>query len=325
MPLDSDRYDLFISYAKKDNETGWIQAFVARAIKQTEGSPDLTYFFDQVDIHAGDDWSNRLHGALQRSRVFIAFLSPNYFISEWCLREWEAWTEIEVSKHVLSNGALPVLIAPIFDGKQSIESLADEISLLPPVSSVTRMRMTRAIEELSGRQMFDCVSAFDKNPENFEDARISVVLNQFRDALGHLVERIRNAGQSPNRVPPYNKKFCGRRKELNAIRQKLQDSRSGVVHGINSLGGLGKTELAFTYAHGFASEYPGGRFLVNCEGHSSLQDAIVTLQKFVEFTFTDEDRSSGKPFEAISRVLASRLDKVGSILLILDNVTDRAL
>ena len=38
---------------------------------------------------------------------------------------------------------------------------------------------------------------------------------------------------------------------------RLQQNQRRKVFVLHGLGGIGKTELAFTYAHAFASGYPG--------------------------------------------------------------------
>jgi len=41
------------------------------------GSRTLTPFFDKLDLRSLDDWQHRLCSRLARSRLFLAFLSPN--------------------------------------------------------------------------------------------------------------------------------------------------------------------------------------------------------------------------------------------------------
>lgn len=80
MARDTDQYDLFASYSTKDNENGWIKAFLEALNdqqKQFTGGAGFTCFFDKHEIRTGDDWRHRLHHALAASRVFVAFLSPN--------------------------------------------------------------------------------------------------------------------------------------------------------------------------------------------------------------------------------------------------------
>ena len=124
-------------------------------------------------------------------------------------------------------------------------------------------------------------------------------------------------------MPPYNKRFSGRLDELMALREQLQDDRAGVISGVHGLGGIGKTELAFTYAHAFAAAYPGGRFLVPCEGKTHLREALLHLDEIFRAQISDEERKTPeRHFEALRGCLAHRLDELGHILLVLDNVTD---
>jgi hypothetical protein len=50
---------------------------------------------------------------LTRSRLFLAFLSPNYFGSPWCRREWRTWIDTEIAKHILAGGAAPSYIVEV--------------------------------------------------------------------------------------------------------------------------------------------------------------------------------------------------------------------
>jgi len=136
---------------------------------------------------------------------------------------------------------------------------------------------------------------------------------------------VRGAALSENTVPPYNRKFTGRLDELLQLREQLKDDRAGVVCGIHGLGGIGKSELAFTYAHAFAAAYPGGRFLVPCEFPENLREAVLILGEHHEFhgRIADEERMSPQShFKAVRRCLAERLAEKGAVLLVLDNVTN---
>jgi hypothetical protein len=114
--------------------------------------------------------------------------------------------------------------------------------------------------------------------------------------------------------------------ELLALRERLKDDQAGVICGVHGLGGIGKSELVFTYAHAFASAYPGGRFLVPCEGQSDLRQALLVLADEFRDRIGDEERMTLETyFPALVDCLRQRLDQQGHILLVLDNVTDPAL
>lgn len=61
MPLDTDEYDMFISYARNDNMSGWITNFIDELLyehnKFTGHDPErkLNLFFDKLDIKSFDD------------------------------------------------------------------------------------------------------------------------------------------------------------------------------------------------------------------------------------------------------------------------------
>jgi hypothetical protein len=100
MPRDSDLFDFFVSYARADNRDGWISGFVEELLaehRRFSGGRTLTPFFDERDIHSLDDWQHRLSDGLARSRLFLAFLSPNYFARPWCRQEWRTWIDTELA------------------------------------------------------------------------------------------------------------------------------------------------------------------------------------------------------------------------------------
>ncbi|TVM30214.1 toll/interleukin-1 receptor domain-containing protein [Oceanidesulfovibrio marinus] len=82
-------FDLFISYARKDNQSNSITDFVEhlKAEYQAFAGRPLEVFFDKNDIHGMQDWRHRILQGLRESRLLLACLSPDYFDSEWC--EWE--------------------------------------------------------------------------------------------------------------------------------------------------------------------------------------------------------------------------------------------
>jgi hypothetical protein len=102
----SDQFDFFVSYARKDNETGWITRFVEellaehRKFAKNDPTRELKPFFDKQAIHSFDDWQHRIFNeGLAKSRLFLAFISPHYFASEWCRREWRAWIDTAMSSN----------------------------------------------------------------------------------------------------------------------------------------------------------------------------------------------------------------------------------
>ena len=119
----------------------------------------------------------------------------------------------------------------------------------------------------------------EKIPPELEGICLKAMSKRAADRFstaGDMANALRNV-LSQTTVPPKNEWFSGRVEELRTPAARLKDGRAGVICGVHGLGGVGKTELVYTYAHDFACEYPGGRFLVPCEGKSSLRDGTLLL------------------------------------------------
>ena len=115
MPTDTD-LDFFVSYARRNNADGWITRFLEALQAEHRafsGGRDFKVFFDKDDIRSLDDWQHRIYGSLAASRLFVAFVSPAYFASEWCRREWRTWIDVEIAKHILTDGAAPIYIVEV--------------------------------------------------------------------------------------------------------------------------------------------------------------------------------------------------------------------
>ena len=77
-------------------------------------------------------------------------------------------------------------------------------------------------------------------------------------SLHERLGRARRAEQAPGNLERQNPYFVGRGKELRDLHEKLGVGTIGVVTAVHGLGGIGKTELAVSYAHAFADCYPAG-------------------------------------------------------------------
>jgi len=82
--LPFDRRSLLFQQIELDVEQ------LAQAVKREfvrVGGREARVFIDR-SIRPGEPWSDSLKSALDSSRVLLACLSPAYFQSEWCRREW---------------------------------------------------------------------------------------------------------------------------------------------------------------------------------------------------------------------------------------------
>jgi tetratricopeptide (TPR) repeat protein len=352
MPRDSDQFDFFVSYARNDNARGWITRFIEELLEEhrkftgSDLTRELKPFFDKHDIRSLDDWQHRIQDGLAKSRLLLAFISPNYFASEWCRREWKSWTDTEIAKHILSAGAAPIYFVevPGFVGKvpglaeqatlseQQVASKIAELCGLPKPYDGFAAAVAPVVRQMRDRRQItsDFVMPFhDKGVEALWRTSLHAALERLAQDLDQRVQDVKRSAESETTVPPYNKKFSGRLDELLVLRDRLKDDRAGVISGVHGLGGIGKTELALAYAHAYASAYPGGRFLIRCEGKSTLRDTVMGQSDFTamfrERISDGERKQPDTYFAAVAACLRERLARLGHVLLVLDNVSDLAL
>ncbi len=324
-----EQWDLFISYARDDNQSGWINAFVDALVAQHAtfaGERRLRVFFDKQSIGGLHDRRLRILDGITHSHVFLAFLSPGYFASEWCRREWRTWIDHEIAAHTLSGSAAPIYIVevPGLADKPMLDehAVAREVAKLCALPQEMFAETATVVRQIRQRQINAVRPFYNAGLEALQKADIAKVLDKLAHELDEACQLAEVGNRSVNTVPPYNRYFSGRVEELLDLRQKLQDNRAGVITGIHSLGGVGKTELAFTYAHAFAGVYPGGRFLIPCEHQTDLRQAVLKLGDFFGPAISEEERKTiDRYFPAVVRCLRQRIQDKGAILLVLDNVS----
>jgi hypothetical protein len=131
MSADQTLYDVFISYARKDNVPtpathphGWVTAIrdhIAADHRKFSTAP-LRLFLETQEIKNADDWRFRILGALKQSKLLLVCLSPNYFASRWCRWEWEEYIKREVHRLMGSESVATVYFVEIPDSDQQDDS-----------------------------------------------------------------------------------------------------------------------------------------------------------------------------------------------------------
>ncbi len=300
-------YDLFISYAHRDDHDGWVEKFVD-AIREEHARftpTPLELFFDRQEIATMHDWEHRILRGLRGSKVMLAVLSPHYFDSAYCRKEWEIYLEHELDRAMTGQGIAPVYIVSS-----------------PSFESEAHGALDEWIHNLKRRQYLD-VREWRSQGQHMlqhEDVR-----RRFASLEQNLTERIQlasNISDAPTTVPLHNRNFVGRIEELRRLREVLAFSRVGSVAVVQGLSGMGKSALAFEYAHAYAGEYPGGRFLVAAAGADDLRVPLINLAEQKGVQLSDEERKDIAA--AFGRVRAA-FEQGPRSLILLDDVDNLAL
>jgi tetratricopeptide (TPR) repeat protein len=314
-------YEFFVSYSNADNKDGFVRDFVNRLEQVPDFkklfAPEPRVFYDKESILGMDDWESELQDAIETSRFLIVLLSPDYFQSEMCAKEFEWWVECEKRRYVLGEGIAPIRIV-------DVPNLLSGTIDIPPNLQKT---FPNWVSELRSRQIHDDFDLIRLDTSKFDRTFAALY-----PACCDKVWRQDSAAKSlPNRsYPNYNEFFVGRRDELDSLRKNLVKERRVTLHG---LGGVGKTELAISYGLAFAWDYQLGRIFINCEEQRSLIGAILgsglVSMAGVEF---QEDEKEEDRLAKLFNALSKRRDDVAKnerdpnlgtrLLLILDNVTN---
>lgn len=329
-------HHLFLSYSRKDNlpkvdgGEGWITAFHRRLQSQhlAYTGRELRVFFDTEEIDHGGDWKGRLGQGLRTSRLFLAFLSPNYMRSPNCRWEWEEYLRREHTQARGEDGIRTIFfdIVPGMPGVEagSVQAIESELRADQEIARWLDM----ITEELSRRNAyldphathsaagglhpkaaFDLRPWFSIGPHVLAELDAAERLEQLRqnpkldtNNIVTLAERLQQMDQhittrldrclladfapgnrSLGRSYPH---FVGRHRELRQLHDSLVNDKIGIVTAVHGLGGQGKTALAIQYAHAYADFYAaGGRWVIPCEGVTSMAEAMMRLATQVELRF----------------------------------------
>ena len=163
-------YDLFISYARRDNEQGRVAQLVERVSRDFEsfaGRP-LRPFFDTTEIHGMEDWRHCILQGLRESRLLLACLSPSYLASEYC--EWEF---IEYLNHEVARGFVGEGVAPLYFVE--VPGWQDQDF---------EQRCAEWVADLRRRNYFDLRPWFNEGEQALRHADVQARMEQLKEQIG---------------------------------------------------------------------------------------------------------------------------------------------
>jgi len=141
-------------------------------------------------------------------------LSPNYFASEVCRKEWKAWIDQEIARHILTSGSAPIYIIevpglvskPMLPEHEVARKVAELCGIRPPHDGFT-LAVSPMVKEIRRRQLNAVQPFYHAGVLALKQADMRQVLHKLAQDLEERAQDVRRAQASENEVPAYNKKF----------------------------------------------------------------------------------------------------------------------
>ncbi|MBP2160359.1 MULTISPECIES: toll/interleukin-1 receptor domain-containing protein [Asticcacaulis] len=168
--MTSKTHNIFVSYAHNDNK--WDDENVHKLIDSLRNALKVIsrnkflFFIDVEQTEWGEIWRKVIEKNLNEATFMVAFMSPSYFGSSECYKEWMQFRSLEKSYNV-SNLILPIYYRKDVEFDQYISSEHDVVDSNPMLGdlaqrqfydmrgmhpfSVENPKSKSTIEELAGR------------------------------------------------------------------------------------------------------------------------------------------------------------------------------
>jgi tetratricopeptide (TPR) repeat protein len=304
-------FDLFISYARKNNENGMISALIERIeadFAQFSPSVPLKVFFDKKSILDMQHWQNVLKKGLRQSKVMLAVLSEAYFNSEWCRREWEEYIRVEQARTYPGEALTPIFIVS-----------PEELSKVVPAAAQDWWN------DVSTRNAVVEIHPFwPKGRSALQEQLVVERLRQLEENIRNRVEYGQVLAKVPRDIRGRNPNFVGRKQELARIRDALTQFEMVGICAVNGVGGIGKSSVAREYAYLFRREYLGGQFEIDLSSISSIRGVLDQLVRIARNYLAAAIPPELPEAEQHARARATfqQLPPGQTALLILDNLNE---
>lgn len=299
-------YDVFVSYANYDNAYNQVDEVVEtirRLHFQQERSP-LRLFYDREQSRGWDDWEKRLLVGMRSARVMVAMVSPAYFQSAYCRKEWEEYCKREMELSLAQEGIVPLYIIRVEEFDEDAEN-----------------NLTAWYADLKNRAEWIDIRDWWTGGRPLTPENESFIA--LERACHRRLVRVRQSLSSRTNIPPHNPVFCGRLSELKSIYEYFEQ-QTGKAVGLWGMAGMGKSSLAFEFAHAYGYRYTGGRYLLSATDTFDVVEAIAGLADVIGIALTTEERKDA--VVTYQRIIdyweeVYKADTSKRVLLVFDHVT----
>ena len=159
------KYDIFISYSRKDNNTA---KQICSVLENYAKHYKFKYFFDQDDVICHDEYLKRISSAISESKAMLFIASKNSYESEFCAKEllFADKRGVRIHQYRIDDAEIPLAIDMLLGTHQyreakstSIENFVREVladSLRCTIESLSSLKeKERRLEDAKRREQAD--------------------------------------------------------------------------------------------------------------------------------------------------------------------------
>jgi tetratricopeptide (TPR) repeat protein len=293
-----DKPTVFISYSHKD------ETWKDRLLPQLKSLQQLDRIvvWDDRRIDAGDKWYPEIKEAMEKARVAICLISPNYLASDFCVKEEVPFLLQRCEKEGVI--LIPILIKPCL---WELHEWISQTQMLP--------RDGKAVSP------------------DYKDEEDVV----FVEVARTIVRKLANPAEKPpapqprwsppekldiTRLPVTGSDLFGRQKVLKLLDEAWDSAETNVISFV-AWGGVGKSTLVNKWIERMAAEnYRGARRVFAWSFYSQgTSERATSADLFINVAlewFGDENPLAGSPWDKGERL--ARLARQRKTLLILDGM-----
>ena len=236
------------------------------------------------DFPAGESFPQKLREAFETCDTMVAFMSPDYWESKHCLREWDA------------------AILAMISGTGTIIPVMWRSSTPPKLDAALAYVDLTKVPDDKDREFLRAVDGVIKRERSLPD-----ILDPVTEALTN------SSFATPN--------FTGREDELRALEDTLWEQRDVAALtpppiAVSGLGGVGKSAIAREYARRHQHRY-AGTWLVRSETQAEMDQDLEALAVKLNPALKNKDDNPKQAF-----IEAGRFSKTEGrpFLFVFDNV-----
>lgn len=191
------KYDIFISYSRKDIE---FAKSVCAVLDEFSKYYSFKYFFDTSAIKSREEYLNRIAGAIVESKTLLFIASQSAYESEFCAKEllFADKRSIPIHQYRIDDAKIPDVLDLLLGTHQyreadatSIESFVREVladALGCEVLSLEEMKEQQRLRSLEQREQEEQKRQLQIAKEREMREKIEQLTSRRRDILAEIVE-----------------------------------------------------------------------------------------------------------------------------------------